>query len=217
MYRDCQVTDSGDVFEIQKDGSISKIGSIKESTTSGGDATSGRGASGWLWFFFFLVAIVAVVLGIKYYHSDEEINRYKESLSDINYVLRNDVSTEAQSFDGWWSSNHSGNSTSTHVYSIAANKGDEIKMSYYVSSEKDYDFLNIYVKKEGSSSQREVHRSGYNVYGTFSYTFPSAGTYKITVEYSKDHNGNQYGDYGGVYDIYLYRPIMDELLNMSQY
>ena len=95
------------MFEIQKDGSISKIGSIKESTTSGGDATSGGGASVWLWFFFFVAVIVAIVLGVKYNNAQGEATRYEgmyndaHEYSDKYYELRSqydDIRSEYSDF-----------------------------------------------------------------------------------------------------------------------
>ena len=54
MNRDCQVTDKGDVYEIQSDGSISKIGNIHHS----------RDNNGWLWFFIIVAIIASIILSI---------------------------------------------------------------------------------------------------------------------------------------------------------
>lgn len=95
MYRDCQVTDDGDIYEIQKDGSISKVGSLHETSNSGH-------SSGWLWFFLIIAIGAAVVFILRFKDAESKIenltNLYSESQEDY-YMSRNNynsISSELQ-------------------------------------------------------------------------------------------------------------------------
>ena len=73
MNRDCQVTDKGDVYEIQSDGSISKIGNIHHS----------RDNNGWLWFFLIVAIIASIILGICYDDAEKSLRSARRKASDF--------------------------------------------------------------------------------------------------------------------------------------
>ena len=85
MNRDCQVTDNGDVYEIRTDGSISKIGTIHENPSN----TNTDYSNGWLWFFF-VVAVIAVIVFIGLYaDANKRADDYEAQYRSANYQLEN--------------------------------------------------------------------------------------------------------------------------------
>ena len=93
-----------------------------------------------------------------------------------------------------WSSNNKGQGGSTDYmeYTITdVRAGAVLTFEYFVSSEQNCDFFNVYIYPEGSSyssSNRVIHASGtsYSTFQTFSYTFVNSGNYGMRVEYVKD-------------------------------
>lgn len=150
---------------------------------------------------------------------DNKKNQYeevKEKLHDIHYELNNNVSAFTY-FDAWRSTNyHQNTSTSTKNYSFYAHNGDELRIPYYVSSEYNYDFLTISLKRKGYSPTQLVRVSG-SQSDTYTYRFYTTDSYELIVSYSKDDSGHGNNDNAGVTGMYLYRSMVDKLRTMSEY
>lgn len=80
MYKDCQVTDDGDVYEIQEDGSISKIGTIHELPEPKEEGTSALTI--FLWIFLIVAIVAAVALGLKFKKANEDVKKYENLYSN---------------------------------------------------------------------------------------------------------------------------------------
>ena len=87
MYKDCQVTDDGDVYEIQEDGSISKIGTIHELPEPKEEGSSALIV--FLWIFLIVAIIAAVALGLKYKKANDDVKKYENLYSDARYESEN--------------------------------------------------------------------------------------------------------------------------------
>lgn len=87
MYKDCQVTDEGDVYEIQEDGSISKIGTIHELPEPKEEGTSALII--FLWIFLIVAIVAAVALGLRYKKANEDVKKYENLYSDARYDSEN--------------------------------------------------------------------------------------------------------------------------------
>lgn len=150
------------------------------------------------------------------YQQTNQFYSVKQKLSDINYELNNKVSPYMY-FTAWQSTNsHQQSSMSSVTYSFYAYAEDELNIPYYVSSESGCDFLTISLKRKGYSVQQLLHESGIKS-GTYMYTFHSSDSYQLIVAYSKDGSIDKNHDNAGVYELYIYRPIVDQLRQMSEY
>ncbi|MCQ2272209.1 MAG: hypothetical protein MJZ72_05420 [Bacteroidales bacterium] len=143
-------------------------------------------------------------------------NLIKQKLRDVHDELENTIPLYTY-FDTWTSTNHKQpNSTSQVTYSLYAYAGDELHLSYFVSSESGYDFLKISLKRDGFSAQQLIKESGVRS-GTYNHTFSANDTYQLTVSYSKDGSNDSNNDKAGVKELYIYRPIVKKLRQMSEY
>ncbi|MCR5820303.1 MAG: hypothetical protein K6F94_05070 [Bacteroidaceae bacterium] len=105
-------------------------------------------------------------------------------------------SNYGQNADGtyWWTSPATDNGhVSWHTWNLTISKvGATLKFDYRVSSESNYDFLNVYIypasQESSYSSYRILHESGttYSYFRTYNYTFTATGSYIMRAEYSKD-------------------------------
>ena len=143
-----------------------------------------------------------------------QYNTVTQKLSNIHSILDNNVSKYLY-FNSWESTNyHKNSSTSSITYYFYAYKDDRLSIPYYVSSEKSYDFLTIKLKRNGYSTQQLLKESGIKS-GTYTHTFDASDSYQLIVSYSKDHNNDRNDDNAGVKQFYIYRPIVNQLLQMS--
>ena len=155
-------------------------------------------------------------LSTALYQKTNQFNTVKQKLAEINNELNNKVSPYMY-FNAWQSTNyHLPNSTSSITYSFFAYAEDELNIPYYVSSEGGCDYLTILLKRNGYSAQQFIHESGTKS-GTYRHTFHSNDSYQLTVSYSKDGSVDKNNDNAGVYQFYIYRSIVNQLRQISEY
>ena len=143
-------------------------------------------------------------------------NNIKQRLISVHDKLENSVSPYLY-FDSWSSTNAGEpNSISQTTYSFYAYEDDELSIPYHVSSEAKYDCLKIYLKRDGFSMQQLLKESGEKS-GTVNHTFSANDTYQLVIAYTKDGSNNNNNDRASVSRFYIYRPIVERLLEMSEY
>lgn len=122
-------------------------------------------------------------------------------LTIADHVCDEGVSLDhgSQRFDDWTSTNHDSNSSSTVVYEINAGEGDVISFNYWVSSESNYDYLNIMINGERVISISGTYSDAYSYF----YTVPTSGIVTITATYSKDGSTSHGSDVGSIFDVAL--------------
>lgn len=108
------------------------------------------------------------------------------------------VGVSSSTCPDWTSSNHGHSTTDTKNYTITATAGQILSFTYGVSSESGYDKLTI---KIGTTTLVNGISGEQN--GTKTYTFPSSGTYTLTVTYTKDGSNSSGQDCGWIKDIRL--------------
>jgi hypothetical protein len=107
---------------------------------------------------------------------------------------------EAQQLGEWQSTNHSGNSQSSHKIVFEAQEGQSLEFDYTVSSEADYDEFTAYI-----NGTLVLCTSGGRK-GSYQYSIPEGGTYTLLLYYSKDDDTDFGSDMVTVEDIRLSAP-----------
>ena len=74
--------------------------------------------------------------------------------------------------------------------------------------------MTIKLKRNGYSTQQLLKESGIKS-GTYTHTFDASDAYQLIISYSKDISNNHNNDNAGVKQFYIYRPIVNQLLQMS--
>ncbi|MBO4481768.1 MAG: hypothetical protein J5719_04380, partial [Bacteroidales bacterium] len=145
----------------------------------------------------------------------DQLNTTKGKLSTIHSELENMISPYLY-FNSWTSTNYGQpNSKSQMSYIFYAYENDELQIPYFVSSEGGYDYLEILLRRNGYSTRQLLKESGTKS-GTCSYTFSANDSYQLIVSYSKDGSNNHNNDKAGVNHFYIYRPIVNRLLQLSK-
>lgn len=102
-----------------------------------------------------------------------------------------------QRFENWTSTNHNNSSSSSYTWTIEANPGDVLSFDYMVSSESNYDILNVTV-----NGTNVVSVSG-EVSDTYVQTIGTSGTITVYARYSKDSSASYGSDEASVFNIGL--------------
>lgn len=111
MNKDYKISNDGTIFEINEDGSISKIARIDDngniSSISGTISRPQQGGKGKYWFFIILFLVTSAVLGVlylqtsdslsyyrwEYYQIDERLSEVNEELSETKSIISNIAET----------------------------------------------------------------------------------------------------------------------------
>lgn len=105
--------------------------------------------------------------------------------------------TTVNTYPDWTSTNTAHGSTSSHTYNINYSAGQKLSFDWSVSSESNYDWLEVtldgteILKKSGSES------------GTYTKTFTTSGTAVLVASYTKDNSNSSGSDQGKIYNISL--------------
>ena len=110
------------------------------------------------------------------------------------------LSDEYLSPSSWTSTNHSNSSTDYKTWSITVKAGDVLSFTYSVSSESGCDKFNA--RLSGASNVTLVDGASGNISNrAFRFTFRTAGTYTLRMEYVKDGSLSSGSDQASVTDI----------------
>ncbi|MBQ6189233.1 MAG: leucine-rich repeat protein [Bacteroidaceae bacterium] len=102
-----------------------------------------------------------------------------------------------QRLENWTSTNHNNSSSSSYTWTIEANPGDVLSFDYMVSSESNYDILNVTV-----NGTNVVSVSG-EVSDTYVQAIGTSGTITVYARYSKDSSASYGSDEASVFNIGL--------------
>lgn len=169
-----------------------------------------------LWFSLWSVVLACVLEATALYiindkRKDTEahlwttsnrLNTANKHLKQIENVIDN-VPRDT-TFGSWTSSNKDNNSESSKCYRFYALPGDMLKFKYFVSSEKNFDFLTIVLTSNITADEILVKESGV-VKNSRSKTFQTAGEYSLLIQYKKDASYSYHNDNGGIQTFHLYR------------
>lgn len=134
---------------------------------------------------------------------ESKIGKLESKIGKIKSIV-NIGSDPIQSFSSWKSTNNEHNSKSNKDYCFDVKSGDKISFEYDVSSEYNYDKLNVYLYTQ-SDTTNLMTKSGLES-GTKTHSFNKDGKVTIRFEYSKDVSFNRYNDVVKVSNINIYRP-----------
>ena len=123
------------------------------------------------------------------------MKKFKHWLLTLTAILCSTAQMYAAgTFDDWTSTNHGYNSTDEKTYRFTFGKATKLEFDWSVSSERNYDWLRIYL-----NNTQIVSVSGEQS-GRYSETL-AAGDYTLLVRYSKDGGGNSGSDQATVSNI----------------
>ena len=113
------------------------------------------------------------------------------------FVFLFSLTANSSTFEDWTSSNTADGSTSEQNYVLTVDKGITLSFDWFVSSEENYDFLEIYL-----DDYRFWQASG-EYSGSYTIDFTAAGTRNLLVRYSKDDSSSGGNDNCGISNIRL--------------
>jgi len=150
-----------------------------------------------------ILALYLINVSKSLTYLESKIGKIESKIGKIKSII-NIGSDPIQSFNSWKSTNNEHNSKSNKDYCFDVKSGDQISFEYDVSSEDDYDKLNVYLYTQ-SDTTNLMTKSGL-ASGTKTHSFNKDGNVTIRFEYSKDYSNHRYNDVVKVSNINIYRP-----------